>query len=200
MFVKARNANGASGPDDEANDRAPTPSRESARLSELEYTLYVVAHGFWRWQTHCAQAAGLRNLGSLDIQVLHTVNHRARNKQLADICLVLNVTERHMVTYCLRKLIDRGLVEFEQAGRDRRYRASKAGDAFCARYRRVREAFLLNVLTRDGADFDAMESATRNLAELSRSYEEAIRAVTIASSSKDTDFGTTPPAMRKYRS
>ncbi|MEZ5738230.1 MAG: winged helix DNA-binding protein [Burkholderiaceae bacterium] len=173
---------------DQNSTRKPSP--ESALLSDLEYTLYVVAHGFWRWQTHCAQAAGVRNLGALDIQVLHTVNHRARDKHLADICLVLNITERHTVTYCLRKLQAAGLVEYEQAGRDRTYRATASGDAFCARYRQVREEFLLRVLGRDGADFAAMESITSSLISLARSYEEAGRAVTIASSAKSIGLGT----------
>lgn len=158
----------------------------SLYLSGLEYPLYVVANGFWRWQVHCAEAAGVRNLGALDIQVLHTVNHRARNKKLGDICLVLNISEGHVVSYCLKKLNDAELVEFELSGRDRIYRSTKAGDEFCNRYREVRRQYLVKLLEENGEDFEAFRRMGDQLLRLARLYDEARRAVTVASAEGST--------------
>ncbi len=40
----------------------------------------------------------------LDVLVLHNINHRGKPKRLADVCLVLNVEDTHLVTYSVRKL------------------------------------------------------------------------------------------------
>jgi predicted MarR family transcription regulator len=163
---------------------AGQPDENALCLSDLEYPLYVAAHGFWRWQVHCAEAAGARNLGSLDIQVLHTVNHRARNKRLGDICLVLNLTETHTVAYCLKKLQDSGLVDHEQSGRDRIYRSSATGDALCRRYREIRWQYLVRLLEEEGVDFQALRCMGDQLLRLARFYDEAGRAATVASAER----------------
>src|ERR1044072_693682 len=79
-------------------------------LSELEFGLILLGHAFNRWMVRCAAAAGVADLSSLDVLVLHTVNHRGRPKRLADICLVLNVEDTHLVTYAVKKLQAHGLV------------------------------------------------------------------------------------------
>ena len=62
------------------------------------------------WIVRCMAAAGAPGLQSLDVMVLHTVNHRGRAKTQADICLVLNVEDTHLVTYAIRKLARAGWV------------------------------------------------------------------------------------------
>lgn len=165
----------------------PTPAVEEdlrdegvRSLSAFEYALYVVVNGFWRWQVTCAERAGVKNLAPLDIEVLHSVNNRARNKRLGDICLVMNIAEPHVVSYCLKKLIGLELVTFERAGRDRVYCASPTGDEFCERYRKIRREFLIDLIKDRHGDPAELTSASKTLREMSRIYDDARRAATIA--------------------
>src|ERR1051325_8290345 len=132
-------------------------SPESARLSELEFSMIVSINGFWSWVAHCAEAAGGRGMGTLDVLVLHAANQRAPNNRLADICLVLNFEDSHTVAYSLKKLEEYGYVMHRQDGRDRIYQSSPDGDAFCARYIEVRERALVESLKLDEVDFDRLD-------------------------------------------
>ncbi len=87
-------------------------------LSEYEYGLIVAGHAFDRWIVRCMAAVGGAELGRLDVLVLHSVNHRARDKRLADICFVLNVEDSHLVNYALKKLLKAGLVEAARRGKE----------------------------------------------------------------------------------
>src|SRR3972149_5564432 len=86
-------------------------SERAAELSEFEFGLIIASHAFDRWVVRCMAAAGQEDLARLDGLVLHTVNHRARDKKLDDICFVLNAEEAHTVSYALKKLVRLDLVE-----------------------------------------------------------------------------------------
>ena len=64
-----------------------------AEVSEFEYGMIICGHAFHRWIVRCMAAAGMKDLTPIDVLALHHVNHRARNKKLADICFVLNVED-----------------------------------------------------------------------------------------------------------
>ena len=121
-------------PKAEASDTgAPfTPSASSQDLSEFEYGLIILMYGFQRWVQNCMDAANVNGLNALDILVLHAVNHRARGKRMAEICMVLNIDDTHLVTYALKKLAAAGLVLVTPQGRERHYETSWAagGTAF----------------------------------------------------------------------
>lgn len=158
-------------------------SARSAELSEFEYGLIVATHAFNRWMVRCMAAAGLGELGALDVMVLHSVNHRARDKKLADICFVLNVEDSHTVAYALRKLARAGLVTHRRSGKETLYAASKSGAAACARYRQVREDCLLTALEAfaGGAEDDLnrrIAAAADLLRAASGLYDQAARAAT----------------------
>ena len=155
-------------------------SDESTRLSDLEFAMIVSINGFHSWVSHCAEAAGGRGMGPLDVLVLHAINQRARNKRLADICLVLNVEDTHTVAYALKKLEDYGYATHKQDGRDRIYEASPDGDAFCARYVEIREKALVDSLKGDEVDFAKLDDATRTLNRMTRHYAQASRTATVA--------------------
>ena len=87
-------------------------------LSEYEFGLILASNAFNRWIVRCMAAAGLPGLSALDVMVLHLVHHRDQAKRLADICLVLNVEDTHLVTYALRKLEAAGLVRSGSAGKE----------------------------------------------------------------------------------
>jgi predicted MarR family transcription regulator len=155
-------------------------SPESTRLSELEYSMIVSINGFWSWVSHCAEAAGGRGMGPLDVLVLHAINLRARNKRLADICLVLNVEDSHTVAYSLKKLEDYGYATHRVDGRDRIYQSSPDGDAFCVRYLEVRETSLVESLKADEVNFGQLDDTAKTLNRMARYYDHASRTATIS--------------------
>ena len=157
---------------------------DAQRLSDLEYSLIILTNGFLRWVARCAEASGEGNLAASDILVLHAVNHRARNKKLAEVCLVLNIEDSHTVAYSLKKLEERGLVGHEQVGRDRVYCSTEDGDAVCSSYRDIRRDSLLSILNADEIDFNAMPQISAQMNRLSRLYAEAERKATVISSER----------------
>ncbi|MDX1574812.1 MAG: winged helix DNA-binding protein [Kiloniellales bacterium] len=160
-------------------------SERSAELSEFEYGLIVASHALNRWMVRCMAAAGLGDLGPLDILVLHSVNHRGRDKKLADICFVLNVEDSHTVSYALRKLVRAGLVETRKSGKETFHATTKQGRAACERYRQVREDCLMAALdafagTTEGATGGDLNQRIGSAADLLRAvsglYDQAARA------------------------
>lgn len=152
-----------------------------AELSEFEFGLMVSYNAFQRWIVRGMAAAGCPDLGSLDVMVLHSVNHRERAKKLADVCFVLNVEDSHTVTYALKKLVRLELVSAEKAGKETLYQATAAGRAVCERYREVREDCLVSALEafmgegREDLRPD-LERAANLLRALSGLYDQAARA------------------------
>lgn len=148
-------------------------------MSEFEYGLIISGNAFDRWIVRCMAAAGYPDFNRLDVLVLHTVNHRARDKRLADICFVLNIEDTHLVNYALKKLIKAGLVATEKRGKETLYRTSHEGAEACRRYREVREPCLIETVKALG-NFDEAEIAAvaRFLRALSGLYDQAARAAT----------------------
>jgi len=156
-------------------------SERAAELSAYEYGLILAANAFDRWIVRCMAAAGYPELGPLDILVLHSVNHRERDKKLADICFVLNVEDSHTVSYALRKLVRAGLVAARRNGKETLYAASKNGRSACERYRQVREDCLMVALdafagTTEGDLNQRIGGAADLLRAASGLYDQAARA------------------------
>ena len=93
-------------------------SARSQETSEFEFGLIVAWNAFSRWAVRCMAAAGVPELTITDVLILHHVNHRARNKKLADICFVLNYEDTHVVAYSLKKLVAANLVQAEKVGKE----------------------------------------------------------------------------------
>ena len=158
-------------------------SERAAELSAFEYGLYIASNAFERWIVRCMAAAGRPELGALDVMVLHSVNHRARDKRLADICFVLNIEDSHTVNYALKKLARLGLVVGDKRGKEIFYATSKEGEALCLKYREVREACLVNAFSvfAGGQDEDLnaeIGQAADLLRALSGLYDQAARSAT----------------------
>lgn len=154
-------------------------SAQSAELSEFEFGLIVASHAFERWVSRCMAAAGIPDLAPLDVLVLHTTNHRARHKRLADICFVLNIDDQHLVSYALKKLGRLGLVERTRKGKEVLYSTSAEGQAACLRYREVRERCLVDALVLGRiADNPRIGEAAGLLRTLSGLYDQAARSAT----------------------
>ncbi|MDI1246644.1 MAG: winged helix DNA-binding protein [Rhodoferax sp.] len=135
-------------------------SQKSPELSEFEFGLIIATHAFNRWVTRCMGAAGVKDMATIDVLVLHHTNHRGVEKRLADICFVLNVEDTHVVSYSLKKLMAAGYVRNQKKGKEVFFSTTEAGADLCMRYREVREACLM-------PGFSGTEEENRKLGELS---------------------------------
>lgn len=145
-------------------------------LSEVEFALMMSGNAFSRWMTRCMTSAGVAGLNALEVFLLHTVNHRGREKTLADICLVLNIEDTHTVSYALKKLEKRGLVVSGRRGKEKTVSITAAGEDACLRYREVREAVLIDALKEMGLDEQELSRVAGVLRVLSGYYDQAARS------------------------
>lgn len=153
-------------------------SPRSRELSEFEFGLILVSNAFHRWVVRCMAAAGLKDLTPLEVLLLHHVNHRAREKKLADICFMLNIEDTHVVAYALKKLVGLGLMQTERRGKEVLFSTSAAGQEHIERYRQVREACLVAALAKDGNENARLGELAAFLRFLSGMYDQAARAAT----------------------
>ena len=154
-----------------ANSKVP-------ELSEVEFALTMANHAFQRWITRCMTAAGAPGMAPLEVLILHLVNHRDRPKTLADIRLVLHVEDTHLVSYAVRKLSERGLVETGREGKEKTVKITEDGTTLCMRYAEVREALLVEGIAASGLDPAEMSRLAALLRAISGSYDQAARAAT----------------------
>jgi predicted MarR family transcription regulator len=182
MSAPSRRAGGGGG--GEAPAKAAPPIVSSAHLvsehgpalSEFEFGLNMAVNAYHRWIVRCMAAAGHGELGPLDVLALHLVNHREREKKLADLCFLLNVEDSHTVNYALKKLVRLGLIAREKRGKEIFYAATDGGRAACARYREIREACLMRSLAAVGHDNPEIAEAAGLLRALSGLYDQAARS------------------------
>jgi predicted MarR family transcription regulator len=151
-------------------------SEHSVELSEFEFGLIVAWNAFSRWAIRCMAAAGCPDLTITDVLVLHHINHRARNKKLADICFVLNYEDTHVVAYSLKKLLAAGLAVGTKSGKEVFYSPTPIGESAIRKYREVREACLVDSLDAErNPDIGEMARLLRSMSGL---YDQAARAAT----------------------
>jgi predicted MarR family transcription regulator len=145
-------------------------------LSEFEFGLILASHAFHRWMVRAMAAAGFPDLSALDVLVLHNVNHRGKAKRLADICLVLNVEDTHLVTYAVKKLERLKLVKSGKAGKEKTIAITAPGAEACARYREIREGLLVKAVKGFGFDEKQLSDVASTMRALSGHYDQAARA------------------------
>lgn len=151
-------------------------SPRSQETSELEFGLIIAWNAFSRWAVRCMAAAGAPDLTITDVLILHHVNHRARNKKLADICFVLNYEDTHVVAYALKKLVAANLVQAQKVGKEVLYAPTPLGETAISRYREVREECLIGNL--DAELNSNIGDVARTLRTMSGHYDQAARAAT----------------------
>ena len=151
-------------------------SDKSPELSELEFGLIIAGHAFGRWMTRCMAGAGVKDMTETEILVVHHVNHRGREKKLADICFVLNIEDTHVVSYALKKLARLGLVAGNRRGKEVFWSTTAAGQALCERYRQVREACLMPGFSGSEEENLRIGDLARLLRTLSGRYDQGARA------------------------
>ncbi len=151
-------------------------SDKSPELSELEFGLIIASNAFGRWMTRCMAGAGVKDMTETEILVVHHVNHRGREKKLADICFVLNIEDAHVVSYALKKLANLGLVSGNRRGKEVFWSTTTAGQELCERYRQVREACLMPGFSGAADENERIGDMARLLRTLSGRYDQGARA------------------------
>lgn len=151
-------------------------SPKSPELSEFEFGLIIASHAFGRWIIRCMGAAGIKDMTETEILVLHHVNHRDKEKKLADICFVLNIEDTHVVSYALKKLANLKLVSGERRGKEVFWATTQAGQNLCESYRQVREACLLPGFSGNAEENERIGDLARLLRTLSGRYDQGARA------------------------
>ena len=150
----------------------------SAELSEFEFGMIIASNAFNRWVVRCMSASGIKDMTTTEILVLHHINHRAREKKLADIAFILNIEDTHVVSYALKKLQNLGLVQTEKRGKEVLYSTNEKGQAVCKHYSGVREEVLVSNLSGGGTESFELTELARFLRILSGLYDQASRAAT----------------------
>ena len=145
-------------------------------LSELEFGLILLGHAFERWMVRCMAAAGVPDLSPLDVLVLHTIAHRDKAKRLADICLVLNIEDTHLVTYSVKKLEGAGLVASGRSGNEKTVGLTRKGEGVVKSYTKIREALLVAPVKGAGSDERRLSEVAALMRALSGHYDQAARA------------------------
>jgi len=154
-------------------DFVPLP--ESVALSDFEFSLAILMFGFQRWVETCMEASGVRGIAAMDILTLHAVNRRARLSRIPEICMMMNITDTHLIAYSLKKLVAAELVKVEQHGRERLYETTTEGDKICLGYHKVREQALvpnLSWLAERDLKIDRLTSLQRMMSAI---YDQASR-------------------------
>lgn len=147
-------------------------------ISEFEYGLTLANNAFHRWIMRAMTASGYPDLSALDVLVLHSVHHRQKPKKLADICLVLNIEDTHLVNYAVKKLAKSGLVREGRRGKEKTVQTTETGAATCARYREIRESLLLRTVNQLGLDPRQISQLAALMRLMSGQYDQAARAAT----------------------
>ena len=149
---------------------------EGWQLSELEYAMTMIYNAFSRWMVHCIAALGYKDFNPLDVLVLHNVNHRTREKRLADIVFTLNIDDNHTVNYSLKKLMKYELVESRKVGKEMFYQTTSKGQELCQSYRELRRTCLVNTALASDRNFEEISHCALLLRGLSGLYDQASRA------------------------
>ena len=145
-------------------------------LSEFEFAMSMTVHAFHRWMVRGMAAGGLADLSPLDVLVLHNVNHRAKPKRLADICLVLNIEDTHLVNYAQKKLERLKLLKAGRKGKEKTVTVTPAGEEACRAYARIREQLLVKSILATGVDPARISEIAAAMRSLSGQYDQAARA------------------------
>lgn len=151
-------------------------SDKCPELSEFEFGMIIASHAFGRWMIRCMAGAGVKDMTETEILVLHHVNHRGREKKLADICFVLNIEDTHVVSYALKKLANLDLVAGERRGKEVFWSTTAAGAGLCERYRQVREACLMPGFSGTEEENSRIGDLARLLRTISGRYDQGARA------------------------
>ncbi|WP_322894195.1 MULTISPECIES: winged helix DNA-binding protein [unclassified Yoonia] len=148
----------------------------SPGMSEVEYGLILASHAFERWMVRCMAASGVPGLSPVEVLILHSIRHRDREKKLADLCLVLDIEDTHVVNYAIKKLQAAGLLTTGRAAKEKTVRITEAGAEACARYAKIRERLLVDSTANARPSEEALSEIAAVLRFMSGAFNQAARS------------------------
>ena len=148
----------------------------SPGLSEVEYGLMIASSAFNRWMVRCMAAAGHPGLSATEVAILHSIAHRGREKRMADVALVLDIEDTHVVSYAMKKLETAGLIATRRLGKEKMVRLSETGIEACQRYAQLRSKLLLDITGQAQLAESELSKVAALLRMLSGAYNQAARA------------------------
>lgn len=148
---------------------------ELVPITRFEQSLQVLKNAFEQWVKRCGSRAGLNNLSSLEIQVLHIVGRAKEARRVVDISFVLNVEDTHNVNYAVKKLLKAGLLRGLRSGKDVAFVITEEGGARMDAYAEIKRQFLLEASTKFSSQEIPLEDLAGKLQMLSALYEQAAR-------------------------
>lgn len=148
----------------------------SAQIWDLEFLLTVTNNAFQRWVVRCMRNAGEESLTSLEVMLLHAVNRRAPHSTISDLALLLNLDDIHLISYALKKLGARGLVNTGKRGKEKTISVTPRGASVCQAYIATRERCLMQMLRLADSDYEELGRLAQILHQLAGSYDHAARA------------------------
>ncbi|HWT61522.1 MAG TPA: winged helix DNA-binding protein [Ochrobactrum sp.] len=148
----------------------------SPGMSEVEYGLILASHAFSRWMVRCMAAAGLPGLSPIEVLILHSIRHRGREKKLADICLVLDIEDKQIATYAIRKLEKAGLLTTGKASKEKTVKITEKGAEACARYAQIRERLLVDSTANARPSEETLSEVAALLRFMSGAFNQATRS------------------------
>ena len=145
-------------------------------LSEFEFALVILGNAYNRWIAACSNAAAGAGLSSMEVQILHAVNHRERPKSQAELCIMFNIEDTHVVSYALKKLEALEFVESGRRGKEKIVSITGKGAAHCIEYRRLREKVLIEPILSLGLDEKRISEISSLMRVMSGQYDQAMRS------------------------
>jgi predicted MarR family transcription regulator len=149
-------------------------------LSEVEIALVVLMNSFYRWVDHCASAAGVTDISSVDLLVLHFITHRKRAMTNAALAYALSIQETHVVAYATKKLERLGLLKRKRSGKEVLFMSTAVSEAQYAKYAQIRGTHLIRRFGDNKETALNVEALIDSLRALSGVYERATRSVASA--------------------
>ena len=145
-------------------------------LSELEFGMIMLHNAFSRWMVRCMAAAGVPDLSAVDVLVLHNINHRDKAKTMADISLMLNIEDTHIVAYALKKLQRLGLIQSGRRGKEKLVSITPTGRNVCERYAAIREELLVKSVLSAQVPAETLSAIAAHMRTLSGQYDQGTRS------------------------
>jgi predicted MarR family transcription regulator len=152
----------------------------AAETSEFELALVGLINSFYRWVEHCGRAAGVGDLSSTDLLVLHFIIYRKRPMTVSALGFALSIQETHLVTYSVKKLVRLGMLKGKRVGKEVLFSPTKISEAQYTRYVEVRQMHLIRAIEETHSLGPDMESLAVKLRALSGIYEQAARSLASA--------------------
>jgi predicted MarR family transcription regulator len=154
-------------------------SERCPESSEFEFAMILAINSFNRWVVRCMAAAGVKDMTTMEVLLLHHVHHRNTKKKLADICFMYNIEDTHVVSYSLQKLVKKlKFVKSEKIGKEVFFSTTNKGAQAIEGYRKMREQCLIDKLCQDGDEKYELGKLAEFLRQLSALYDQAAREAT----------------------